>query len=114
MLSSLREVNPVSKKRIQVYADLETKRRIELAAAKQDLPVTEYCLQAIRQQLLEDDVLEGEKVEIAVRPGPNGDVIRELRVLREKIKARRGGRLITLDILEQVRSERDDELFGMR
>lgn len=104
----------MSRKRIQVYADPETKRRIELAAARQDLPVTEYCLQAIRQQLLEDDVLEGEKIEIAVRPGPDGDVVKELHILREKIKARRGGRLITWDVIEQIRSERDDELFGMR
>jgi hypothetical protein len=36
----------------------ETRRRIELAAAKYNLPVTEYCLNAIRQQLAEDDLLE--------------------------------------------------------
>lgn len=102
------------RKRIQVYTDPETKRRIELAAAKHDLAVTEYCLHAIRQQLREDDLLEIEKIEIPIRPTANGDLIAELRTLREKIKARRRGRLITLDIVEQVRGERDDELLGVR
>ena len=46
------------KQRIQVYVDRETKRRIELAAAIFDVPVTEYCLTAIRQELTDDDLLE--------------------------------------------------------
>jgi hypothetical protein len=33
----------MEKQRIQVYADPELKRRIELAAAKHNVPVTEYC-----------------------------------------------------------------------
>jgi uncharacterized protein (DUF1778 family) len=41
----------MNKQRIQVYADPETKRRIELAAAKHETSVTEYCLAAIEQQL---------------------------------------------------------------
>lgn len=41
----------MNKQRIQVYADPETRRRIGLAAAKHQMPVTEYCFEAIRQQL---------------------------------------------------------------
>lgn len=101
-------------RRIQVYADAETKRRIELAAAKRNLPVTAYCLEAIRQQLSEDEVLDQERIEIAVKTTPqviDAQLITQMRALREKILARRGGKLITEDILEQVRAERDEELL---
>ena len=46
---------------IQVYTDPETKRRVELAAAKHEISVTEYCFEAIQQQLAEDDLLEREQ-----------------------------------------------------
>lgn len=100
-------------RRIQVYADAETKRRIELAAARHNLPVTIYCLEAIMQQLAEDDVLDQERIEISVRPPTqtiDAQLIAQMRGLRERITARRGGKLISADILEQVRAERDEEL----
>ncbi len=101
------------KQRIQVYTDPETKRRVELAAAKHDVPVTEYCLEAIKQQLAEDDMLESEEVTIPIQTN-GADLISELRALREAILADRGGEVIDVDqVLEQVRAERDDELFGM-
>ena len=103
----------MAKKRIQVYTDEETKRRIELAAARQNIAVTQYCLEAIVQQLAEDDMLERERVEILIKPAKGEDLIADLRALREKIKARRGGKLIDLDIVEQVREERDYELTGL-
>ena len=105
------------KKRIQVYADEETKRRIELAAAKQDIAVTEYCLAAIVQQLAEDDMLEREKIEISIKPttGKDGNLLADLRALHEEIEAYRGGKLIDVDQeLEQMREERDHELTGLR
>ena len=102
------------KKRIQVYADPETKRRIELAAARRDIPVTQYCLEAIHQKLAEDDMLEREMVEIPIKQTKDEDLIANLRALREKILASRGGKLISLDIVEQVREERDRELLSMR
>ncbi len=104
----------MQKKRIQVYTDPETHRRVELAAAKRGVSVTEYCLRAIQQQLLEDEIVEAEKIEARDQPSPGKDVIEELRDLRERIKARRGGKLITVDILEQVRAEREHELLGVR
>jgi uncharacterized protein (DUF1778 family) len=103
----------MGKTRIQVYTDEETKRRIELAAAKHDIAITQYCLEAIRQQLAEDDMLERETIEIPIKPNRDEDLIDDLCALRERIKARRGGELITLDIVEQVREERDHELTGL-
>ncbi|HBY92981.1 MAG: hypothetical protein M5U01_15070 [Ardenticatenaceae bacterium] len=102
------------KPRIQVYTDPETKRRIELAAARCDVAVTEYCLEAIREKLAEDDMLEAEQIEIPIKLTKHEDLIADLRALQERIKTRRGGKLIDVDsILEQMREERDDELPGM-
>ena len=106
----------MSKQRIQVYIDLETKRRIELAATKHKTSVTEYCLEAIEQQLADDDALEAEQVDIAVNPTQTVvGLIADLRQLRENIKADRGGEVIDLDALfEELHDERDSEIFCMR
>ncbi len=99
-------------KRIQVYADEETKRRVELAAAKHDIPVTEYCLAAIRQQLAEDDLLEQEQIEITIRPAEKDSLIAKLRALHEDILAYRDGEPLDVDRdREAMREERDDELI---
>lgn len=105
----------MEKKRIQVYADPETKRRIELAAAKYNVPVTEYCLSAIQQQLADDDLLEEERVMISVKPTLEENFIDSLQALQDKIKARRRGQPIDIDrMMEEMREERDDELLGLR
>ncbi|MCZ7570762.1 MAG: hypothetical protein M5U01_19555 [Ardenticatenaceae bacterium] len=102
-------------KRIQVYTDPETKRRIELAAAKYNMALTEYCIEAIQEKLREDDMLEEEHIEIQVKPPKDEDLVRKLSTLRESILKDRGGKLIDVDaILHQVREERDDEILGMR
>lgn len=103
------------KERIQVYADEETKRRVELAAAKHDIPVTQYCLAAIKQQLAEDDLLEREQIEIAIKPPKKDDLIAELQALHEDILTYRNGEPLDIDRdLEAMREERDDELIGLR
>lgn len=102
-------------RRIQVYADGEIKRRVELAAAKRNVPVTTYCLDAIMEQLMEDEVLEEEKIEIYVKPPSqllNDELLSQMKALQEKIRTRRGGEPIGDDILEKIRSERDEELSG--
>jgi hypothetical protein len=105
----------MAKTRIQVYADEETKRRVELAAARQDIAVTQYCLEAIRQQLAEDDMLELETIEIPAVPDGGEDLIPNLRALHQEIKAYRGSKLVDVDQeLEQMREERDHELTGLR
>lgn len=104
----------MDKQRIQVYADPELKRRIELAAAKHNMPVTEYCLDAIEQKLADEGLLEEVQIQIPTRPTKDDSLMDDLRKLHEKILARRSGKPIEIDALEQVRSERDDELTRMR
>jgi hypothetical protein len=87
----------MSKTRIQVYTDEETKRRIELAAVRQNIAVTQYCLQAIEQQLAEDDMLERETIEIPIKPTKGENPIADLGALHEEIKAYRGGKLVEVD-----------------
>jgi hypothetical protein len=48
----------MEKQLIPVYADPELMHRIELAAAKHNVPVTEYCLDAIEQKLADEGLLE--------------------------------------------------------
>ncbi|MGQ9556149.1 MAG: hypothetical protein ACUVWR_18765 [Anaerolineae bacterium] len=104
----------MERERIQVYADKDTKRRIELAAAKRDVPVTQYCLEAIRQQLAEDDVLEVENVLIQITSGKEAQLVEALRALQHRIKARRGGQLIDVErALEETRQEREYELTNL-
>lgn len=102
--------------RIQVYTDPQMKRRIELAAARLDVPVTQYCLEAIEQRLADEEMLEKETIEIPVTPPEKDEtLIDDLRALRERILAERGGRPIDIDtLIEEMRDERDDELAGLR
>jgi uncharacterized protein (DUF1778 family) len=107
----------MEKQRIQVYADPEIKRRIELAAAKYNVPVTEYCLNAIQQQLADDNLLEEAQVEITVTPTKqnNDSLIADLRALHQEILAYREGEWIDVDAeLEKMREERGYELTGLR
>ena len=85
------------KQRLQVYADNDVKRRIELAAAKQDMPVTEYCLNAILQQLADDEILEEEQITIAVKPQTDDALVSDLRRLQAQILERRAGYVIDID-----------------
>jgi uncharacterized protein (DUF1778 family) len=104
----------MTKKRIQVYADEETKRRVELAAAKHRVPVTEYCLTAIEQRLAEDDVLERQQIEIAVKQSDENDLIAKLQALHDDVLRYRDGEPLDVDRhLIAVREERDDELLGL-
>lgn len=104
----------MTKHRIQVYADDETKRRIELAAFIREVSVTDYCLQAIRQQMAEDDVLERGEVEVRLGAAEHRDLADELQALRQRILARREGRLIDLGVLELVQVEEEHDRLGLR
>ena len=69
----------MNKQRIQVYAEPEIKRRIELGGGcKRDTPVTQYCLDAIVQQLADDDVLEQSQVMIEVEPNSQESLLNDL------------------------------------
>ncbi|MCW5848470.1 MAG: hypothetical protein KIT87_00015 [Anaerolineae bacterium] len=99
--------------RIQVYTDPETKQRIERAAAKRELAVTEYCLAAIEQQLIEDNMLEEAQASVSTTPAIETDLLADLQTLRDKIQARRRGQLIDVAAaVEQAREERDQEIYN--
>jgi len=105
----------MNKQRIQVYADFTMKRRIELAAAKYNMPVTEYCLAAIEQQLIDDDLLERNHIQIAIQPTISGELVSELHDLQKRILARRDGLLVGIDdALAQIREGRTNELSSLR
>lgn len=105
----------MTKQRIQVYADYEVKRRVELAAALYGVPVTEYCLSAIQRQLQEDDLLESSQIQISVKPGIQSDLVDNLRTFHDRILIRRNNALLDVDsALEQTREERDHELSSLR
>ncbi|MFQ5812038.1 MAG: hypothetical protein ACE5I2_02420 [Anaerolineae bacterium] len=101
--------------RIQVYADTKLKRRIKLAATRRNVPVTKYCLEAIKQQLTTDNMLKKKEVTIPIEEKEPKSLIDDLRVLQEEIRASRGGKPIDVDdIVHRVREERDRELLSMR
>jgi hypothetical protein len=104
----------MAKNRIQVYADDETKRRIELAAFIREVSVTDYCLDAIRRQMAEDDVLEQGRVEVRLGVDDHGTLADEQQALRRRILARRGGRLIDMAVLDQVREEEENGRLDLR
>ena len=104
----------VEKTRIQVYADPQLKRRIELAAARFDVPVTDYCLDAIVHRLDEDGLLETGQITIDVNPHLPSTLVADLKALHEQILAHRRGALVDIDsILDGMRNERDEELFSL-
>ncbi len=104
------------KKRIQVYADARTHRRIGLAAARRDVPLTQYCLEAITQKLAEDDVLEREQIEIPVDVPPRVSALADtLRRVHQRIKTRRNGKIIDVDRhLDRLREERQHDIGRLR
>ncbi len=93
--------------RIDVYiADPEIHRSIEIAAARNDMRISQWCLKVIIERLAEEELLLKESSETR-------DVPAMLQALQDQIKARRGGAgVINLDEqLEEARLEREDELL---
>lgn len=99
------------KTRIQVYADPQLKRRIELAAARLDVPVTDYCLDAIVHRLDEDELLDADRITIDVNPHLPAALVADLKALHEQILVDRGGEFVDIDAaLDGVRDERDEDI----
>lgn len=100
---------------IKLYTDPDTKRRIELRAAKYDVAIAEYCLTAIQRQLEEDELLETYRVDIPGTSGLDERFFSSLQELQEKIKVRRRGQPIDIDrIMSKMRDERENEILGLR
>lgn len=104
----------MNKKRLQIYADDETVRRIELAAQKHNLPVSAYCLAAIQHQL-EEDGFEDSELFADDNQTEFHELVDEIRDLQERILRERNGQPVDVDsLLEELREERDEEALGLR
>lgn len=103
------------KQRIQVYTTPTMKRRIEIASSKYDIPITKYCFEAIKHQLAADDILEKEHIQVSItKPKQSNKLFTQMKHLREKIKARRHGKLINVNqIIDSNRKDRDHELIDL-
>jgi uncharacterized protein (DUF1778 family) len=102
----------MNKHTVTIRLDAETKQQIEAAATEKNISVSEYLLAAAQRQLAEDGPL-------AAHSSPAKDesiqLVRDLRVKREKILAERHNELIDVDaIMDLVHDERDAELLGLR
>jgi hypothetical protein len=96
---------------IEFPADAELRQRIERAAEMHNVAVAEYVLEALERRLT-DDI--GPKSKNHSSKEDDDSLFDDMRDLHERILARRGGKPLDIDILEMVRSERDDELTNMR
>lgn len=96
--------------RIDVYvSDPQIRQKIKLAAVREDKRMSQWCLEAILGRLAQEE---------NVHPGGSRepDVVSELRMLQEKIKKHRRGKMLADlgDHLEQDRLERIHDLCGLR
>ena len=78
----------MNKQRIQIYVDEQTKRRIRLAAAKNNMPISTYCLTAIQQQLEKDRIETTDQVTASER-AQFQELIADIRELQETILKKR-------------------------
>lgn len=104
------------KTRIQLYTDTEMKRRITLAATKYEVPITQYCFEAVQQRLAEDDLIDQAHIDIPVtQPSLNTQLISNLRALDREIKASRQGQppLDVEAVLDQIHEEREHDLLDL-
>jgi len=89
--------------RLNIYLDdARLRRRVKIAAARQDLSVSEYCLRAIKSQLAREGIEEEEKK----KPSTPGPVARARKFQQETFK----GRVFTIssaDLIHQARAERN-------
>ena len=100
---------------IRLFIDPESERRLEVVASKRDVAVADYCLAAIKRQLVEDEQLEDCRPSGAGKSEVDEAFFDSLQALREKISKRRNGKLIEVDrVISQMREEREDEIYGLR
>jgi hypothetical protein len=57
--------------------------------------------------------MESQGSDTPAKPAKDDDLLARLRDLCERILARRGGKLIDIDIVNMVRQERDDEILDL-
>lgn len=96
--------------RIDVYvSDPQIRQKIKLAAVRQDKRMSRWCLEAILGRLDQEENAHQ-------RASRELDVVSELRMLQEKIKRHRRGKIFAdlEDHLQQDRLERIHDLSDLR
>lgn len=105
----------MEKQRVHLYTDSETKRRIELAAHRHSLSLTDYCMRAIRRQLVDDGITQSSAAQEEHTARVEDALLDEVRALHQEIRNHRHGAGIGVDEeLNQLREERDHDLSGLR
>lgn len=96
---------------IQLIVDEPTRRRLEESASRHRQDVPGYCLSVLQHQLLEDSLTFNGSGELPLPRPLDDDLLAQMRRSRQRMLAQSGGAYLSLEILELVRAERDEELL---
>ena len=98
---------------IQLTVDEPTRRRLEESASRHHQDVQSYCLSVLQRQIMEDSLSPyGGLAEDGPLPRPlDEDHLAQMRISRQKMLAQVVGAHLSLEVLELVRAERDEELL---
>ncbi|MBI3958478.1 MAG: hypothetical protein HY328_06685 [Chloroflexi bacterium] len=96
---------------IQLFVDEPTRRRLEESASRRRQDVQSYCLSVLQHQMLEDSLSPYGSLDGPFPRPLDDDHLAQMRMSRQKILTQSGGAHLSLEILELVRAERDEELL---
>ncbi|HRJ42157.1 MAG: hypothetical protein KJZ86_00760 [Caldilineaceae bacterium] len=96
---------------IQLFVDEPTRRRLEESASRHRQDVPSYCLSVLQHQLLEDSLSFNGSGEMPLPRPLDNDLLGQIRRSRQRMLAQSGGAHLSLEVLELVRAERDEELL---
>lgn len=96
---------------IQITVDEPTRRRLEESASRRRQDVQSYCLSVLQHQLLEDSLPPYGSIDGPLPRPLDGDHLAQMRMSRQKMLAQAGSTHLSLEILESMRAERDEELL---
>ncbi len=96
---------------IQLFVDEPTRRRLEESASRHRQDVQSYCVSVLQHQLLEDSLFTYGSADLPLPRPLDDDLLAQMRTSRQRTFAQSGGAHLSLEILELVRAERDEELL---
>ena len=96
---------------IQLFVDESTRRRLEESASRNRQDVQSYCVSVLQHQLLEDSLSINGSGELPPPRPLDDDLLVQMRRSRQRMLAQSGGAHLSLEVLELVRAERDEELL---
>ncbi len=96
---------------IQLPVDEPTRRRLEESASRHFQDVPSYCLSVLQHHLVEDSLSFNSAGEFPLPRPLDDDLLAQMRRSRQKTLAQAGHAHLSMEILELVRAERDEELL---